>query len=88
MPKQCGIVYEEPYPIFCPLTVRKEPAVCHGFGDLAVLDEGKIVPDKNKSLEEGAIEPWTKPASHSLQKRCCGEEPGEEASRPQCHFPI
>lgn len=47
--------------------------VCHGFGDLAVLDENKIVPDKNKSLEEGAIEPWTKPASRGLQKELLRE---------------
>ncbi|MBM3285205.1 MAG: excinuclease ABC subunit A, partial [Candidatus Aminicenantes bacterium] len=42
--------------------------VCHGFGDLAVLDEDKVIPDKNKSLEEGAIEPWTKPVSRWWMK--------------------
>jgi len=62
--KKCEIVYEEPYPnLFSFNSPQGACPVCHGFGDLAVLDEDKIIPDKNKSLEEGAIEPWTKPVS-------------------------
>jgi excinuclease ABC subunit A len=30
---------------------------------LAVIDKDKVVPNRNLSLEEGAIEPWTKPGS-------------------------
>ena len=72
--RQCGIVYEEPYPNLLSFNSPQGACpVCHGFGDLAVLDEDKIVPDKNKSLEEGAIEPWTKPASRSLQKEMLRE---------------
>ena len=72
--RQCGIVYEEPYPnLFSFNSPQGACPVCHGFGDLAVLDENKIVPDKNKSLEEGAIEPWTKPASRGLQKELLRE---------------
>ena len=32
--------------------------VCHGLGQKLVFDEGLIVPDASKSLEEGAILPW------------------------------
>jgi excinuclease ABC subunit A len=32
--------------------------VCHGLGQKMVLDEGLIVPDREKSLEQGAILPW------------------------------
>ncbi|MBC8002707.1 MAG: excinuclease ABC subunit UvrA, partial [Opitutaceae bacterium] len=32
--------------------------VCHGLGQKLVLDESLIVPDPEKSLEEGAILPW------------------------------
>jgi excinuclease ABC subunit A len=65
--KFCGLVYEEPYPnLFSFNSPQGACPVCHGFGDLAVLDEDKIIPDKNKSLEEGAVEPWTKPASRGL----------------------
>jgi excinuclease ABC subunit A len=32
--------------------------VCHGLGQKMVFDEGLIVPDREKSLEQGAIVPW------------------------------
>jgi len=32
--------------------------VCHGLGQKMVFDEGLIVPDEEKSLEDGAIQPW------------------------------
>jgi excinuclease ABC subunit A len=32
--------------------------VCHGLGQKMVFDEGLVVPDPEKSLEEGAILPW------------------------------
>ena len=32
--------------------------VCHGLGQKLVFDEGLIVPDIEKSLEQGAIVPW------------------------------
>jgi len=68
--KKCEIVYEEPYPnLFSFNSPQGACPVCHGFGDLAVLDEDKIIPDKNKSLEEGAIEPWTKPVSRRRMRR-------------------
>jgi len=67
--KQCGIVYEEPFPnLFSFNSPQGACPTCHGFGDLAVLDEDKIIPDKNKSLEEGAVEPWTKPVSRGMME--------------------
>src|SRR5438552_2142680 len=32
--------------------------VCHGLGQKMVFDEGLVVPDAEKSLEQGAILPW------------------------------
>ena len=32
--------------------------VCHGLGQKMVFDEGLVVPDQEKSLEQGAILPW------------------------------
>jgi len=32
--------------------------VCHGLGQKLVFDEGLVVPDAEKSLEQGAILPW------------------------------
>lgn len=31
---------------------------CHGLGNTPILDENKIVPNPNLSLEKGAIKPW------------------------------
>ncbi|MFC1809643.1 excinuclease ABC subunit UvrA [Candidatus Omnitrophota bacterium] len=36
---------------------------CEGFGRVIVLDPDLIVPDKNKTLQDGAIEPWEKPSA-------------------------
>ncbi|MBC7348579.1 MAG: excinuclease ABC subunit UvrA [Candidatus Aminicenantes bacterium] len=72
--KRCGLPYEEPYPNLLSFNSPQGACpVCHGFGDLAVLDEDKITPDKKKSIEEGAIEPWTKPASRNLQRELIRE---------------
>lgn len=72
--KSCGIIYEEPHPNLLSFNSPQGACpVCHGFGDLAVLDEDKIIPDKNKSIEEGAVEPWTKPASRGLLRELIKE---------------
>jgi len=62
--KTCQIAYDDPVPnLFSFNSPQGACPACHGFGDLAIYDEDKIVPDINKTLEEGAIEPWTKPGS-------------------------
>ncbi len=42
---------------------------CQGFGNTLTLDFDLIIPDKSKSLAEGAINPWTKPRYRNLQNR-------------------
>ncbi len=37
--------------------------VCNGFGNILEYSEDCIVPDKDLSLEQGAIEPWSKPSN-------------------------
>ncbi|HSD30173.1 MAG TPA: excinuclease ABC subunit UvrA, partial [Vicinamibacteria bacterium] len=39
---------------------------CHGFGNLIEVDLDLVVPDKRKSLSEGAIEPWNRPHYRSV----------------------
>ena len=42
---------------------------CEGFGDTLEVDMAKVVPDRGKSLRDGAIVPWTKPAyKHELDE--------------------
>jgi excinuclease ABC subunit A len=60
--RECNIPYEVPQPrLFsfnnpfgaCPL--------CHGFGNIIELDMALVVPDATKSIQQNAIEPWSKP---------------------------
>ena len=32
--------------------------VCHGLGQKMIFDESLVVPDPEKSLEDGAVQPW------------------------------
>jgi len=34
---------------------------CQGFGNTVDFDPNLIIPDKSRTLDEGAIDPWTKP---------------------------
>ena len=72
--KTCGVAYEDPFPnLFSFNSPQGACPTCHGFGDLGMIDEDKIIPDKNKSLAEGAIEPWTKPVSRWFMKELLRE---------------
>jgi excinuclease ABC subunit A len=60
--RACSIPYELPQPrLFsfnnpfgaCPL--------CHGFGNIIELDMALVVPDPSKSIQQHAVEPWSKP---------------------------
>ena len=64
--KTCGMVFGEPEPILfsfnspfgaCPR--------CQGFGNTIDFDMDRVIPDKTLSLEDGAVEPWTKPKYRS-----------------------
>jgi excinuclease ABC subunit A len=35
--------------------------LCHGFGNIIELDMDLVVPDVSKSIQQNAIEPWSKP---------------------------
>ncbi|NOT09512.1 MAG: excinuclease ABC subunit UvrA [Gemmatimonadales bacterium] len=41
---------------------------CNGFGAVLEYDESLIIPDSDRSLVEGAIDPWTKPRYESRRK--------------------
>jgi excinuclease ABC subunit A len=72
--KACKIAYEDPFPnLFSFNSPQGACPECHGFGDLAVIDEDKVIPDKKKSLEQGAVEPWTKPLSKGMQRELLTE---------------
>jgi len=60
--RTCGIPYEDPQPrLFSFNNPFGACPTCHGFGNIIELDLELVVPDQNKSINQGAIEPWTKP---------------------------
>jgi excinuclease ABC subunit A len=60
--KQCGIRYEEPEPrLFSFNNPYGACPRCQGFGNTIDFDLDLVIPDTSKTLNEGAIEPWTKP---------------------------
>ncbi len=78
---------EQPECRECEVTVTRPSAIslsfnhpvgacpgCKGFGNVQTYDREKIVPNMELSLEEGAIEPWTKPSY-----RYCYDRLAEEA---------
>jgi excinuclease ABC subunit A len=60
--RTCGIQYEVPQPrLFSFNNPFGACPMCHGFGNIIELDLALVVPDPAKSINAGAIEPWTKP---------------------------
>ena len=60
--KRCGIVYQEPEPrLFSFNSPYGACPRCQGFGNTIDFDLNLVIPDRSKSLQEGAIDPWTKP---------------------------
>jgi excinuclease ABC subunit A len=60
--RPCGILYEVPQPrLFSFNNPFGACPVCHGFGNVIELDMDLVVPDKSKSIQQNAIEPWSKP---------------------------
>jgi excinuclease ABC subunit A len=67
--KNCGIVYQEPEPrLFSFNSPYGACPRCQGFGNTIDFDLDLVIPDRGKSLNDGAIEPWTKPRYRSLQQ--------------------
>jgi len=65
--KKCGATYQEPEPrLFSFNNPYGACPRCQGFGNTIDFDIDRVVPDKSKTLYEGAIEPWTKPRYRQL----------------------
>ena len=60
--RTCAILYEVPQPrLFSFNNPFGACPVCHGFGNIIELDMDLVVPDPSKSIQQNAIEPWSKP---------------------------
>ncbi|MCP9456630.1 MAG: hypothetical protein NNA18_11050, partial [Nitrospira sp.] len=64
----CGRTFEPLRPVLFsfnhPLGACPE---CKGFGNVLRYDPDLVIPDRNKSLAQGAIEPWSKPSANWWQ---------------------
>jgi excinuclease ABC subunit A len=65
--KNCGAEYQEPEPrLFSFNNPYGACPRCQGFGNTVDFDIDRVVPDKSKTLAEGAIDPWAKPRYRGL----------------------
>lgn len=68
--RSCDLAYETPQPrLFSFNNPFGACPTCHGFGNIIELDMDLVVPDSSKSIEQGAIEPWSKPHYRSCLAR-------------------
>lgn len=66
----CHVAYQQPEPrLFSFNNPFGACPECQGFGNTLTIDLDLAVPDKSKSLAEGAVHPWTKPRYRSFQSR-------------------
>jgi len=65
--KNDGTLYQEPEPrLFSFNNPYGACPRCQGFGNTIDFDLNLVVPDSSKSLDEGAVEPWSKPRYRQL----------------------
>src|SRR6266568_3422260 len=65
--KNDGTLHQEPEPrLFSFNNPYGACPRCQGFGNTIDFDLNLVVPDPSKSLDDGAIEPWTKPRYRAL----------------------
>ena len=65
--KQCNLKFEQPEPrLFSFNNPYGACPRCQGFGNTIDFDMDLVIPDKLKTLAEGAVEPWTKPKYRPL----------------------
>ena len=63
--RACGRSFPEPTPLLFSFNHPTGACeTCNGFGATLEYDESLIVPDRDRSLADGALDPWTKPRYH------------------------
>ena len=83
--RRCGIVYEVPQPrLFSFNSPFGACPTCHGFGNVIELDLNLAVPDQSKSIQQNAIEPFTKPhyRSHLVDLKRAARARGVRLTTP------
>ncbi len=85
----CDIEIPAPYPLLFsfnhPVGACPE---CKGFGNILTYDDDLIIPDKNLSLAQGAVDPWNKLAYRRWGKQILkhAEKGGLDSNKPYSAF--
>lgn len=67
--RNCGIEYIEPEPrLFSFNNPFGACPRCQGFGNTVDYDLDLVIPDRYRTIEEGPVDPWTKPKYTKWQK--------------------
>jgi excinuclease ABC subunit A len=70
--KRCGLRYATPEPqLFSFNNPFGACPTCQGFGNTIGLDLNLVIPNRELTLAQGAIEPWMKPQYEWAKKSCC-----------------
>ncbi|HYP08690.1 MAG TPA: excinuclease ABC subunit UvrA [Bryobacteraceae bacterium] len=76
--KTCGKEFQEPDPgLFSFNNPKGACPRCQGFGNTIDYDMDLVIPDTSLSLEEGAVDPWTKPQHDWAWKHFKSENKGK-----------
>ena len=60
--RRCGKVFVDPEPsLFSFNSPFGACPRCQGFGNTIDYDMDLVIPDKSNSIDDGAVDPWTKP---------------------------
>jgi excinuclease ABC subunit A len=82
---RCGLPVTPPRPLLFsfnhPLGACPE---CKGFGNILRYDEALVVPDQERSLADGAVQPWSQPSGRRFQKQLlkAARKRGLDTTRP------
>ena len=87
----CGRIFEPPIPPSFSFNNPHGACVeCGGFGNTLNFDESLIIPKPDRTLAQGAIDPWTRPRYRRYfgqQLQAAAEEEGLDIHRPWAVLP-
>ncbi len=89
--KSCHRVYREPEPrLFSFNNPFGACPRCQGFGNTIDFDLDLIIPDKSKTLDQGAIDPWTRPKyrAHQTELKRIAKQHGISMDVPWYDLPL
>lgn len=87
--KQCHVRYDQPEPrLFSFNNPYGACPRCQGFGNTIDFDLNLVIPNPMKTLDEGAIDPWTKPKYRPYQAELkrWAKQRGIPMSKPWCEM--